>query len=82
MYCLDAGIVQAKTLPEMPQRNGLAERCNRTLLEMAGCLLIDSGIPKMMWGAAILHATMINQELGWETRRRKLPGRAEERYKT
>ena len=58
-YCLDAGILQEKTIPETPQQNGLAERCNRTLLEMARCLLIDSGLPKRMWGAAILHATRI-----------------------
>ena len=42
-----------------PQQNELAERCNRTLLETARCLLIDSGLPKMMWGAANLHATRI-----------------------
>ena len=58
-YCLEAGILQEKTIPETPQQNGLAERCNRTLLEMARCLLIDSGLPKMMWGAAILHAARI-----------------------
>ena len=58
-YCLDAGILQEKTIPETPQQNGLAERCNRTLLEMARCLLIDSGLPQMMWGAAILHAARI-----------------------
>ena len=58
-YCLDAGILQEKTIPETPQQKGLAERCNRTLLEMAICLLIDSGLPKMMWGAAILHAARI-----------------------
>ena len=52
-YCLDAGSLQEKTIPETPQKNGLAERCNRTLLEKAGRLLIDSGLPKMMWGAAI-----------------------------
>ena len=57
-YCLDAGILQEKTIPE-PQQNGLAERCNRTLLEIARCLLIDSGLPKMMWGAAILLPTRI-----------------------
>ena len=59
MYCLDADIQQEKTIPETPQQKGLAERCNRTLLEMARCLLIDSGLPKMIWGAAILHATRI-----------------------
>ena len=59
MYCLDAGILHEKTIPETPQQNGLAERCKRTLLEMARCFLIDSGLPKMIWGAAILHATRI-----------------------
>ena len=58
-YCLDAGILQEKTIPETPKQNGLADRCNRTLLEMARCWLIDSGFPKMMWGAAVLHATKI-----------------------
>ena len=55
----DAGILQEKTIPETPQQNDLAERCNRTLLKMARCLLIDSGLPKMTWGAAILHAARI-----------------------
>ena len=58
-YCLDAGILQENTIPETPQQNGLAERCNRTQLVMARCLLFDSGLPKMMWGAAILHAIKI-----------------------
>ena len=26
MYCLDAGILQEKTIPETPQQNGLVER--------------------------------------------------------
>ena len=59
-YCLDAGILQEKTIPETTQQNWLAERCNRTQLEMARCLLIEPGILKMMWGAAILHATRTN----------------------
>ena len=59
MYCLDAGILQEKTMPETPQQNGLAERCNSTPLEMARCLLIDLGLPKLMWGAATLHAIRI-----------------------
>ena len=59
IYCLDAGFLQEKTIPETPQQNGLAERCNRTLLEILRCLLIDSGLPKLMWGALFLHATRI-----------------------
>ena len=59
MYILDAGILQEKTIPETAQQDGLAERCNMTLLVMARCLLIDSGLPKMIWGAAIHHETRI-----------------------
>ena len=46
MYCLDAGILQEKSIPVTPQQNELNERCNLTLLEMARCFLIDSGIPR------------------------------------
>ena len=63
IYCLDAGILQEKTISETPQQNGLAARCNMTLLEMARCLLIDSEPPKMTWGAAVLHATRIRNLL-------------------
>ena len=63
MYYLDAGILQEKTIPKTPKQKGLAERCNRTLLEMARWLLIESGLPRMMWGAAILHATRIRNSV-------------------
>ena len=72
IYCLDAGIIQEKTITETPQQNGLAERCNTTLLEMARCLLIDSDLPKMMRGAAILHATRI-RNLAVRRREEKCP---------
>ena len=81
-YCLDAGILQEKTIPETPQQNGLAERCNRTLLEMARCLLIDSGLPKMMCVGSSISSRSKDQKLGCETRRRKMPSRADERCKT
>ena len=73
MYCLDAGILQEKIIPERPQQNGLAERCNSTLLEMSRCLLIDSALPNMMRGAGVLHATRI---------RNLVVRRGEEKYPT
>ena len=80
-YCLDAGIIQEKTIPETPQQNGLAERCNRKPLATARCLPIDSGLPKMIWGSSNSSRNK-DQELGCETRRRKMPSRADARYKT
>ena len=59
LFCLEAGTLQEKTIPEAPQQNALAERCNRTLLEMPRCLHIDSGLPRMMWATVTLHATRI-----------------------
>ena len=48
-------------IPEMSQHNGVTERCNWILLEIARCLLIYYGLPKMMWGAATLHTTRIKK---------------------
>ena len=44
MYSLDTSILQENTIPETPQQNGLTERSNRTLLQMArqdDCSLIQ-----------------------------------------
>ena len=57
--CLDAGNSHVKTIPETPKRNRLAERCKRTLPGKARCLLIDSRLPMLMRGAAVLHAAKI-----------------------
>ena len=53
MYCLDSASQQENNIPETPQQNGLVvrERCNKTLLVRARCLLIDSRLPKMKWGS-------------------------------
>ena len=40
LYCLEVNILQAETMPETSQQNGLAQRCKRTLMEIARCLLI------------------------------------------
>ncbi|PNY14437.1 putative copia-type protein, partial [Trifolium pratense] len=39
--------------PYTPQHNGLAKRRNRTLLNMARCMLKGKGLPKCYWGKAV-----------------------------
>ena len=34
------------TVPETPEINGMAERANRTIVEMARCLLLQARLPK------------------------------------
>ena len=53
------GIHHEKTNPYTPQENGVAERDNRTLVEMARSMLSDAGLPKMFWGDAVLYAAYI-----------------------
>ena len=47
------GILSQLTAPGTPQQNGVAERRNRTLLEMVRCMLSYSTLPTSFWGHAI-----------------------------
>jgi transposase InsO family protein len=38
--CLDGGIVHQRMVPSTPQQNGLAERINRTAMEMARSMMM------------------------------------------
>jgi transposase InsO family protein len=46
--CIDAGIQLQHTMPYTPQQNGVAERKNRSLKEMANCMLQSKSLaPKL-----------------------------------
>ncbi|KAE8895964.1 hypothetical protein PF003_g20414 [Phytophthora fragariae] len=45
-YLSKQGIRHEKTVPYTPQRNGLAECMNRSLVEMARCMFYHEGIDK------------------------------------
>jgi hypothetical protein len=42
-----------------PERNGLAERMNRTLFEMVRCLILHAGCHPAFWGEALTWATHV-----------------------
>src|SRR6185503_11347983 len=44
------GIVPQLTPPGTPQRNGVYERCNRTLLDMVQSMMSQSDLPLLFWG--------------------------------
>ncbi|CAI7823440.1 unnamed protein product [Closterium sp. NIES-53] len=52
------GIQRELTTAYTPQSNGVAEWANRTILETARVLLIESGVGNSMWPHAIRHATV------------------------
>lgn len=53
------GIERRLKFTHTPEQNGIAERRNRTLVELARCMLIESELPQSFWGEAINTANYI-----------------------
>jgi Integrase core domain len=52
-YCNEFGISQQSSTPFTPQHNGRAERPNRTVVEGASAMLLDSKLSWEYWGYAV-----------------------------
>lgn len=59
-FCRGEGISMEFTAPYTPQQNGVAERMNRTLLDKARSMVFDAGLPKSLWGEAVLTAAYLS----------------------
>ncbi|XP_048623783.1 uncharacterized protein LOC125592576 [Brassica napus] len=59
-YCEDNGIRRQLTVPITPQQNGVGERKNRTMLEMARSMLKSKKLPKELWAEAVACAVYIS----------------------
>lgn len=57
------GINAHRTAPDSPQQNGVAERKNRSLMEMACCLLFDAELPNKYWGEAVNTSNFLQNRL-------------------
>ena len=58
-YCADAGIQMQHSIPYTPQQNGVAERKNRSLKEMATCMMEAKTLPPKCWAEALNCASYI-----------------------
>ena len=52
-YCESEGIRMEHSVPYTPQKNGIADRKNRSLKEMETCLLHVKNIPPYFWEEAV-----------------------------
>ena len=52
----EEGIIIKTSAPYFPSQNGVAERLNRTLLELARAMLISKDLPISLWDEAVAHA--------------------------
>lgn len=51
-FCEEAGIEHQLTTPYTPQQNGVSERKNRTIMEMARYMMHEKGLLKKFWAEA------------------------------
>lgn len=58
-FCDENGIRRELTAPYTPEQNGVAERKNRTVVEMARSMLKAKGIPDKFWGEAVATAVYL-----------------------
>jgi transposase InsO family protein len=59
-FCLEHGVDQQFIAPLVPQQNGVVERKNHTLVEMAGMMLDEHRTPRHFWVEAINTASYIS----------------------
>ncbi|KAM1200156.1 hypothetical protein ACFX2J_016448 [Malus domestica] len=52
-FCKENGIKRQLTTAYTPQQNGVAERKNRTVMNMVRSMLSDKKLPKMFWPEAV-----------------------------
>ncbi|BBG96571.1 transposable element gene [Prunus dulcis] len=52
-FCAEVGIQRQLTMAYSPQQNGVAERKNRTVVEMAKSMLHEKSIPYEFWAEAV-----------------------------
>ena len=58
-WCHSEGIEMQLTVPYSPSQNGVAERMNRTLVELVRVMLTDSKLPEFLWEPAVAHAAYL-----------------------
>jgi len=52
-FCKVQGISRQLTAAYTPQQNGVAERKNRTIMNMVRSMLVEKKVPKMFWPEAV-----------------------------
>ncbi len=80
-FCENAGIEHQLTTPYTPQQNGVSERKNRSIMEMARCMLHEKELPKNLWAEAASTAVFLLNRLPTRAVKEKTPFEAWFDYK-
>ena len=58
-YLKSEGVRHELSVPKTPQQNRVAERFNRTLMEMTQAMLSESKLPQSLWAVTLSTATYL-----------------------
>ncbi|KAI3746473.1 hypothetical protein L6452_08907 [Arctium lappa] len=72
-FCEEKGIERQYSAPRTPQQNGVAEKRNRTLIEVARSLLVDSKLPIIFWAEAVNTACYVQNRVLVVKQKNKTP---------
>lgn len=75
-YCEDYGIHRFLTVSSSPQQNGVAERKNRTILNMIRSMLKSKKLPKEFWAEAVACAVYLSNQSPTRSISGKMPQEA------
>ncbi|XP_073263046.1 uncharacterized protein [Populus alba] len=73
LYCEEADIEHKLTAPYTPEQNGVSERRNRYIMEMARCMLHEKNLPKVFWAEAASTAVFLQNRLPTKLLTEKTP---------
>lgn len=72
-FCKSHGIMQEFSSTYTPQQNGVAERANQTLVEMARCIMIKDDLPKFLGAELVNTSTYIRNRCPTKPNVNKIP---------
>ena len=72
-YLQSEGVRHELTVPKTPQQNGVAERLNRTLIEMTRAMLAGSNLPQNLWAETLSTAVYIRNRSPTKAVKRMTP---------
>ncbi|CAL9028348.1 unnamed protein product [Prunus brigantina] len=80
-FCKERGIKHQLTAAYTPQQNGIAERKNRTILEMTRSMLKEKSLPKQFWAEAVQCSVYLLNRCPTKSVKNKTPQEAWSGYK-
>ncbi|RVW78478.1 Retrovirus-related Pol polyprotein from transposon TNT 1-94 [Vitis vinifera] len=72
-FLAQEGIVHLSSCVDTPQQNGITERKNRHLLEVARSLMFSMNVPKLFWGQAVLTAAYLINRMSFRVLKFQTP---------